>query len=77
MAFAKCAREWLQVLLSKGCKACNIVFCTLIASRQGINHVCSAFPDIKVITTEIDHSVDGNFRVVPGIGEFGDRYFCC
>jgi uracil phosphoribosyltransferase len=67
----------MQVLRSKGCKPANIVLCTLIASRQGIMHVCSVFPEVKFITTEIDRSVDSNCRVVPGIGEFGDRYFCC
>eukprot|EP00892_Ulva_mutabilis_P000898 jgi/Ulvmu1/10809/UM069_0045.1 len=67
----------MQVLLEKGCKPRNILCLTLIASRQGIKHVCTSFPDIKVITTEIDCTVDSNFRVVPGIGEFGDRYFCC
>lgn len=67
----------VQVLLEKGCKPRNILYLTLIASRQGIKHVCTNFPDIKVITTEIDRTVDSNFRVVPGIGEFGDRYFCC
>jgi uridine kinase len=66
----------VQVLLEKGCQPSNILYLTLIASRQGIQHVCALFPDVKVITTEIDRSVDGNFRVVPGIGEFGDRYFC-
>ena len=67
----------MQVLLSKGCQQGSIVLCTLIASRQGIDAVCSQFPAVKVVTSEIDRSVDANFRVVPGIGEFGDRYFCC
>lgn len=69
-------RGCLQVLLEKGCNPRNILYLTLIASRQGIKHVCSTFPELKLITTEIDRTVDHNFRVVPGIGEFGDRYFC-
>ena len=28
-----------------------------------------------MITTEIDDGVDGNGTVIPGIGNFGDRYF--
>lgn len=31
---------------------------------------------MKIITSEIDQAVDENFVVVPGVGEFGDRYFC-
>ena len=29
----------------------------------------------QVITTEIDEGLDGNGTVLPGIGNFGDRYF--
>ncbi|MEW5316301.1 MAG: hypothetical protein WDW38_007681 [Sanguina aurantia] len=31
---------------------------------------------VKIVTSEIDMGVDSEFRVVPGMGEFGDRYFC-
>ena len=27
------------------------------------------------MTSEIDDTINEHFRVVPGIGEFGDRYF--
>ena len=33
------------------------------------------FPRIKLLTSEIDEGIDEYFRVVPGVGEFGDRYF--
>jgi len=44
-------------------------------ARAGLQRVCARFPHLKVITTEIDLEVDANYRVVPGVGEFGDRYF--
>ena len=49
---------------------------SLIAAPQGIHMLCGDFPRLKVITSEIDEGIDDNFRVVPGVGEFGDRYFC-
>jgi uridine kinase len=66
----------MQVLLDKGVEEGKILFLTLIAAPEGIRRVCREFPKLKVITTEIDETVDVNFRVVPGVGEFGDRYFC-
>ena len=45
------------------------------SGRAGLQHVCRRFPELKIITTEIDLDVDSLFRVVPGVGEFGDRYF--
>ena len=29
----------------------------------------------QVITSEIDEYIDASFKVVPGVGNFGDRYF--
>jgi uracil phosphoribosyltransferase len=31
---------------------------------------------MKIVTAEIDQRTDEAYVVVPGIGEFGDRYFC-
>ncbi|KAL2335251.1 hypothetical protein Fmac_016464 [Flemingia macrophylla] len=42
---------------------------------QGINAVCGRFPMLKLVTSEIDASLNENSRVIPGLGEFGDRYF--
>jgi len=37
--------------------------------------VCKQFPRLKIVTSEIDAALNEEFRVVPGMGEFGDRYF--
>lgn len=37
--------------------------------------VCKRFPRIKIVTSEIEGGLNDDFRVVPGMGEFGDRYF--
>lgn len=70
------AAHAIRVLLGKGVEEGKILFLSLIAAPEGINKVCREFPKIKVITSEIDEYVDADFRVVPGVGEFGDRYFC-
>ena len=70
------ASRAIRVLLDKGVQEDRIMLLTLIASRQGIQVVMQRTPGVKVITTEIDHGIDHNYRVMPGVGEFGDRYFC-
>jgi uridine kinase len=55
-----------QVLLSKGVAEGKILFLSLIAAPQGITRICTEFPRVKVITSEIDECVDADFRVVPG-----------
>jgi len=44
-------------------------------SPQGINAVCERFPMIKLVTSEIDASLNEKSHVIPGLGQFGDRYF--
>lgn len=49
-----------------------LLFCQ---APQGVHVVCKAFPRIKIVTSEIELGLNKDFRVVPGMGEFGDRYF--
>lgn len=65
-----------QVILEKGVEEGKILFLSLIAAPEGIHRVCRAYPRVKLIVSEIDEGIGENFQVLPGIGEFGDRYFC-
>lgn len=47
----------------------------MLQAPQGIHAICKRFPKIKIVTSEIDSSIDEHARVIPGMGEFGDRYF--
>ncbi|ESQ42842.1 hypothetical protein EUTSA_v10015773mg [Eutrema salsugineum] len=42
---------------------------------QGVHVVCKKFPRLKIVTSEIENGLNEEFRVIPGMGEFGDRYF--
>ena len=37
--------------------------------------VSKRFPRVKIVTSEIEFGLNDDFRVIPGMGEFGDRYF--
>ncbi|XP_019094610.1 PREDICTED: uridine kinase-like protein 3 [Camelina sativa] len=69
------AVQAIRLLISKGVPESNIIFLNLISAPQGVNVVCKKFPRIKIVTSEIDIGLNVEFRVVPGMGEFGDRYF--
>jgi len=70
------ASRAVEVLLARGVPEDKIFFLCIIAAPEGISRLCSRYPQMKVITSEIDERVDEHFSVVPGCGEFGDRYFC-
>lgn len=75
LATGNSAAKAIRVLLLKGVQEDKILFLSLIAAPEGINKICSEFPRVKVITSEIDDRVGEDFQVVPGVGEFGQRYF--
>jgi len=53
----------------------SIVFLTLIAAPEGIRRVCSRFPRVKLMVSEVDSGIGPDSLVTPGVGDFGDRYF--
>ncbi|XP_028222017.1 uridine kinase-like protein 4 isoform X2 [Glycine soja] len=69
------AVEAISLLLKKGVPESNILFLNLVSAPQGVHVVCKRFPRIKIVTSEIEIGLNEAFRVIPGMGEFGDRYF--
>ncbi|CAD8067332.1 unnamed protein product [Paramecium sonneborni] len=66
----------LKVLQTNGVKEENIIFLTLVSCEQGLNKVFKEFPNIKIITAQVDPVLIQNINyLAPGIGDFGDRYF--
>lgn len=69
------AVEAISLLIRKGVPEPNIIFLNLISAPQGVHVVCKKFPRIKIVTSEIEIGLNEEYRVIPGMGEFGDRYF--
>ena len=53
----------------------HIIFLSLIATSLGVNTIATAFPKVIVVTSEIDAELNDRFHIIPGFGNFGDRYF--
>lgn len=67
--------EAIKILIGLGVKENKIIFVNLLACNEGLEKVFSMYPDIKVVTAEIDPKLDENAYITPGLGDFGDRYF--
>ena len=65
----------INLLLARGVAMERIIFLTLVAAPQGIQCVCERYPHLTLVTSEIDSGLSSSHVVVPGVGEFGDRYF--
>ncbi|CAN6446987.1 unnamed protein product [Victoria cruziana] len=75
LATGNSANQAIELLIQKGVPESRIIFLNLISAPEGIHTVCKRFPFLKIVTSEIDAALNEEYRVIPGMGEFGDRYF--
>jgi uracil phosphoribosyltransferase len=70
------ASRAVSLLVDAGVKEERILFVSLIAAPEGVRRLFGHHPQIKVVTSEIDDGLtDDTVAVLPGVGDFGDRYF--
>ena len=67
--------ETLRKLKQHGVTQDRILFVSIVCAPEGIEAIKSEFPDIRIITVAIDSHLNAQKFIVPGLGDFGDRYF--
>ncbi|TRZ02573.1 hypothetical protein DNTS_018278, partial [Danionella cerebrum] len=65
----------VRVLLDHDVQEEQIVLVSLLMAELGVHSVAYAFPRVRIITSAVDKNLDDLLHVIPGIGDFGDRYF--
>ncbi|KNE60878.1 uracil phosphoribosyltransferase [Allomyces macrogynus ATCC 38327] len=65
----------IEVLLETGVHEDRIVFLNLLAVPDGIDAVLARFPKLRIVTADVDPGLNDKKFIVPGLGDFGDRYF--
>ena len=80
----------VEVLKVKGVPEDHILFLNLIASPSGVADFARRFPKLRVVTAFIDQGLDEKKgpefislifsrtdarHIIPGLGDFGDRYY--
>uniref|UniRef100_G3PEB0 Uridine-cytidine kinase n=1 Tax=Gasterosteus aculeatus aculeatus TaxID=481459 RepID=G3PEB0_GASAC len=65
----------VRVLLDHDVAEDKIFLLSLLMAETGVHSVAYAFPEVRIITTAVDKEVNDQFHIIPGIGNFGDRYF--
>ena len=67
----------IECLCDAGADASKIIFANLICAPEGLKLLATAFPMIKIVTACIDHGLNDQKYIVPGLGDFGERFFAC
>ncbi|KAF2742236.1 uracil phosphoribosyltransferase [Sporormia fimetaria CBS 119925] len=65
----------VDVLISRGVPEDRILFLNLIASPEGAANFAERFPKVRVVTAFVDQGLDEKNYIVPGLGDFGDRFY--
>ncbi|XP_065668648.1 uridine-cytidine kinase-like 1 isoform X2 [Hydra vulgaris] len=65
----------IRILLDHDVKEENIYFVSLIMARTGVYTIASVFPNVKIVTASVDPTTNEEYHIIPGIGNFGNRYF--
>ena len=69
------ANQAIEVLKKNGVREDRIVFVNLVSCPEGLKAVVSEHPKIIIVTGEIDEGLNENKYILPGLGDFGCRYF--
>ena len=56
-------------------KAREIRIVSVIASPEGIATIHHTFPQVAIYTAVIDRELNNRKYILPGLGDYGDRYF--
>lgn len=75
LATAGSAIRAIEVLKENGVKTENILFLNLICCPEGLQAMAKSYPEIQIITGCVDSHLDEDKYIVPGLGDYGDRYY--
>lgn len=65
--------DTVALLKEKGAKQITII--SIVSAPEGIRRVQKQHPEVKIFTAAIDNYLNDRKFIVPGLGDFGDRYF--
>lgn len=65
----------VKALVDAGALQRQITLISFIASPEGVKRFQTDCPEAGLIVAQVDEGLDDKKRIIPGLGDFGDRYF--
>lgn len=65
----------INLLKDKGVKEENIIIASICTAPEGLLVLSELFPKISVVMVVMDDHLNERKYIVPGLGDFGDRFF--
>lgn len=65
----------VATLIKAGAREENMLFVGVISAPEGLAKLQKNFPKVELLVAVHDEKLDKKGYIVPGLGDFGDRYF--
>ena len=65
----------INVLKEAGVAEDKIMFLNVLCCPEGLQRLAKECPGVKIVSAVMDAGLDANKFVIPGLGDFGDRYY--
>ena len=66
----------LRILINEfGVDPTKIIFANVISCPEGLGVVAKEFPSIQIVTCWVDDELNEEKFIMPGLGDYGDRFF--
>jgi uracil phosphoribosyltransferase len=63
------------LVVEYGVDPTRIVFANVICCPEGLEALAKKYPTIKIVTCWIDSGMNNEKFIMPGLGDYGDRFF--
>jgi uracil phosphoribosyltransferase len=63
----------LGMLAERGARRMTVI--SVISAQPGVDAMCVAYPDVRIVTAALDATLNAHGYIVPGLGDAGDRMF--
>ena len=64
-----------QLVLEQGYRPESIYYAGVIAAREGLERLSQVIPTANIMVAVVDPGLNDQKFIVPGLGDYGDRYY--
>jgi uracil phosphoribosyltransferase len=65
----------IALLKRQGVAEENILIACVVAAPEGLTELYNSYPKVRLVMNVLDEKLNERKYIVPGLGDFGDRYF--
>lgn len=65
----------VQAIKAAGASEERVIFVSVIAAPEGLASLAEEFPKVRIISAQVDERLNDRKYILPGLGDFGDRFF--